>query len=336
MTLAEMVSLVKEKNGSDIHLLTDHYPIARIDNALFPISNDENILTDDIIQSYLDILMSDYHKKIFDEFGDADIAWEIKSTISNQIIRCRVNVFRDSRGISIAIRIIPDHIPTMQDIRLPLSVQGLMKYTHGLIVFTGPTGSGKTTSLASMINHFNETQASHIITIEDPIEYRYKIRQSIISQREVGRDCISFARGLKASLREDPDIILVGELRDRETISTAIMAAETGHLVLTTLHTANVIEAVDRLVQYFPADEQRQILHELAIALRGIIAQRLLLKKGGGRIAAYEILLNTPAIANLIRNNQMFQAYNFMHGQDGMQTMEESVEGLKNMKMLLS
>ncbi len=336
LTLAEMISIIKEKNGSDLHLLTDFFPIGRVENALFPVSNDEitKPLSPDDIDSFLRLFMTDHHKAVFQKYGDVDLAWSVQSTITNETIRCRINVFRDSRGTSIAIRIIPDRIPSMQEINLPLSVQGLLKHSHGLIIFTGPTGSGKTTSLASMINHVNETQASHIITIEDPIEYQYKIRQSIISQREVGRDCSSFARGLKSSLREDPDIILVGELRDKETISTAVMAAETGHLVFATLHTGNVIEAVDRLVQYFPADEQQQILHELAISLRGIIAQRLYLKRGGGRIAAYEILLNTPAIANLIRNNQMFQAHNYMNGQDGMQTMEEAVNGLKNMKML--
>ncbi len=338
LTLAEMVSIIKDKNGSDLHLLTDFYPIGRVENALFPVSNDDNMkpLSPEDIDSFLRLFMTDHHKTIFQKYGDVDIAWSVQSTITNETIRCRINVFRDSRGTSIAIRIIPDRIPSMQDINLPLSVQGLLKYSHGLIIFTGPTGSGKTTSLATMLNHINETQASHIITIEDPIEYQYKIRQSIISQREVGRDCSSFARGLKSSLREDPDIILVGELRDKETISTAVMAAETGHLVFTTLHTGNVIEAVDRLVQYFPADEQQQILHELALSLRGIVAQRLYLKRGGGRIAASEILLNTPAIANLIRNNQMFQAHNYMNGQDGMQTMEEAVNGLKNMKMLVA
>ncbi len=336
-SLSDMILLVKEKNGSDLHLLTGFFPIARINNELIPFSAEDGfqIIDSEVMQSYLDLLMNDYQKKIFEKYGDADLAWSARSE-TKPPARCRINVFRDSRGISIAIRIIPDQIPSMKDIRLPLSVQGLLKFTHGLIIFTGPTGSGKTTSLASMLNHINENQAKHIITIEDPIEYQYKVRQSIISQREVGRDCSSFARGLKASLREDPDIILVGELRDKETISTAIMAAETGHLVFATLHTANVVEAIDRLVQYFPSDEQNQILHELALSLRGIIAQKLLLKRGGGRIAAFEILLNTPAITNLIRSNQMYQAQNYMHGQDGMQTMEEAVNGLKLMNLLIS
>lgn len=337
MNLNELVFLVKSKNGSDLHLLTGFFPIARIDNALTPISEEYGgqIIDSKIMESYMDLLMNDYHKENFERHGDVDIAWSaFGESKPNESVRCRINIFRDSRGVSIAIRIIPDQIPTMDEIRLPMSVQRLVNNTHGLIIFTGATGSGKTTSMASMLNSVNENMTSHIITIEDPIEYQYKIRKSIISQREVGRDCSSFSRGLKASLREDPDIILVGELRDKETISTAIMASETGHLVFSTLHTSNVIEAIDRLVQYFPAEEQKQVLHELAISLRGIIAQRLFLKRGGGRIAAFEILLNTPAIANLIRTNQMFQAYNYMNGQDGMQSLQEAVDGLKLMHLI--
>ena len=336
LTLDEMVSRVKQKNGSDLHLLTGFFPIARVDNALIPFSEVDGaqIIDASTMNDFLTSLLSDYHWKTFNRHGDVDIASTFTDEKTKESVRCRINVFRDARGVSIAVRVIPDKIPSMEDIRLPLPVQGLLKYTHGLIVFTGATGSGKTTSLASMLNYVNENQSSHIITIEDPIEYQYKIRKSIISQREVGRDCSSFFRGLKASLREDPDIILVGELRDRETISTAVMAAETGHLVLTTLHTATVGEAIDRLVQYFPADEQNQILHELALSLRGIVAQRLFLKRGGGRIAAFEILLNAPAIANLIRSNQMFQVYNYMNGNDGMQTMQESVDSLKLMHLI--
>lgn len=249
-------------------------------------------------------------------------------------VRCRINAFKDQNGSSIAVRLISERIPTVQELRLPSSVRKLRSLEHGLIIVCGPTGSGKSTTLASLIETINATQDKHIITIEDPVEYTFHMKQSIISQREVGADCESFASGLRSALRQDPDVILVGEMRDAETISTAIAAAETGHLVFTTLHTATTTEAIDRILRYFPSEAQRHMQGELAACFQAVVAQKLLPKNGGGRVAAFEVLLHTDATENLIRQGQFYQLKDYMSTQQGMIRMEDSLQGLRNMHLI--
>lgn len=203
-----------------------------------------------------------------------------------------------------------------------------------MVIITGPTGSGKTTTLAALLDAINAESPVHIITIEQPIEYQFQMKRAVISQREVGRDCISFLEGLRASLRQDPDVILIGEMRDAETITTALAAAETGHLVFTTLHSANAVEAIDRLVQYFPATRHQEIRNELANSFLAIAAQKLLPSRNGGRVAAFEVLLSTDSTKNVIRSSQGFRVQDYMHRDEGMQTMAESIRGLRNKHLI--
>lgn len=332
-SIEEMLSIVDKNNGSDLHLITNALPTLREDGII------KNLYDDDYKMSFEDSI--NLIKKILnkrqllalEKNGDADTSFACKSIFyPKKQLRARVNVFKDLRGYAFAFRLISKKIPTMQDLLLPKSVKNLTQKEHGLIVVTGPTGSGKSTTIASMLDYINETKNVHIITIEEPVEYYYDMKQAIISQREIGENCISFATGLKAALREDPDIILVGEMRDAQTIEMALAAAETGHLVLTTLHTANVIQSIDRMMQYFSAKQQGQILAQLANSFECIIAQKLLPKNGGGRVAAFEILLRTTATVNLIRNDRAFELKDYMNSKDNMQTMKNAVEDLKRRK----
>lgn len=253
-------------------------------------------------------------------------------------INCRINIYSDLGGINLAIRLLPEKIPTMQELRLPQAIQNFAGLESGLIITSGPTGSGKTSTLAAILNEIATTQQKHIITIEEPIEYRFTSYKSIITQREVGIHTASFADGLREALRQDPDIILVGEMRDAETMLTAMQAAETGHLVFTTLHAGNVIEAIDRFSQYFPAEHNNEIRAQLANCLQGVVAQKLLKAADNStysRVAAFEILLPTDAIKNTIRTGKSFKLKDYMSHADGMMTMEESISGLKNKKLLL-
>ena len=222
----------------------------------------------------------------------------------------------------------------MQELRIPGPLQDIRHRKHGIVIITGPTGSGKTTTLAALLDAINAESPVHIITIEQPIEYQFQMKRAVISQREVGRDCISFLDGLRASLRQDPDVILIGEMRDDETITTGLAAAETGHLVFTTLHSANVVEAIDRLVQYFPATRHQEIRNELANSFLAIAAQKLLPSRNGGRVAAFEVLLSTDSTKNVIRSSQGFRVQDYMHRDEGMQTMAESIRGLRNKHLI--
>ncbi|MEC5270752.1 type IV pilus twitching motility protein PilT [Caldifermentibacillus hisashii] len=313
-----------EEQASDLHIIVNSPPVLRIDGELrpaggYPLSqvDTENMARDLIPESLWEI---------FVEQGEVDFNYELEGKS-----RFRLNAYHQRNSISIAIRTIPATIPTIADLNLPKILESLMDKPQGLILVTGPTGSGKSTTLAAMINYINRNFAKHIITLEDPIEYVHQHIKSIINQREVGTDTKSFANGLRASLRQDPDIILVGEMRDLETISTAITAAETGHLVLATLHTSSAAQTIDRIIDVFPPHQQRQIRLQVSNVLQGIISQRLFpVREGGGRVAATEILINTPSVANLIRNEKIHQIQNVLQTSraQGMHTLEMSIQSL--------
>ena len=337
ISIDTMLTAVADAGGSDLHICTGFVPVYRKDGKLYNLSQllSVGICTDADMQDYIWQMV---HREIARrEDAREDIDASYTSAVLNQkgnFVRCRMNAFHDRNGYSIALRLIPEGIPKMTDLRLPLSVRQLTQKEHGLVIVCGPTGSGKTTTLASMLECINESQDKHIITIEDPVEYLFQMKTALISQREVQTDCESFASGPRSALRQDPDVILVGEMRDAETISTAIAAAETGHLVFTTLHTASTTDAIDRILRYFPAEAQRHMQSELAACFQGVIAQKLLPRAGGGRVAAFEVLLHTDATENLIRQGQFFQLKDYMTQNHGMIRMDDSVRGLKNLHLI--
>lgn len=313
--------------ASDIHLIADNYPIIRINGELRNSVNTINgIFTS---EHYISLLTKNNNPKgNLYTTGDADFSYHCYLK-NGTVLSTRVNIFKSANGLEGAVRIMPGAIPSMDILGLPTIIKELTAKPNGLILFTAPTGNGKTTSIASIIENINKTAAKRIITIEDPVEYVYTQQKSLISQRNIGDDTVSFAQGLKSALREDPDIIMVGEMRDKETISTALAAAETGHLVFSTLHSGNVVQAIDRLTQYFTANEQNQILNELANSFLAIIAQKLLPRKDNNdRVAAFEVLLNTQATNNLIRSGKAYTLEGYMNSNQGMQTMQEAINSL--------
>lgn len=320
--LKELLTLAFRKNASDIHITVGSVPIFRIDGRLVPHKGDKLSPTD-TKRLARSIVTDDMWSKFIRE-RELDLSHGIDG-----VSRFRVNMFYQRNNISIAFRVIPTAIPKLDDLELPSVLKSIATKPHGLVLVTGPTGSGKSTTLASMIDYMNENLNKHIITLEDPIEYLHKHQQSIIDQREVGFDTMSFQNGLRACLRQDPDVILVGEMRDLDTIQTAITAAETGHLVLGTLHTQSASSTMDRIIDVFPSHQKDQIRILLSNVLEAIISQRLFPKaQESGRIAATEILINTPAVKNLIRNEKMHQINNTIQTSKdlGMHTMEMDIK----------
>ena len=311
-----------KSGASDLHLVGGDKPVLRIDGNLKNIE-DEPIFSEELEKAIYTLLDSD-RKKAFEENLELDFGLTIKDT------RFRINLHRQNSTIGLAARVIPKIIPTPQDLRFESQLLQATNLMDGLILIVGPTGHGKSTTLASMINEINKNRKAHIITIEDPIEFIFKDDKSLIEQREVGTDTKSFAEALKHVLRQDPNVILVGEMRDLETISIVLTAAETGHLVLSTLHAATAAEAIERIVDVFDGAQQKQILIQLASVLRVIITQQLLPTIEGGRVAAREILINNPAISNMIKESNMSQIYSAIQtgGENGMQSMENSVKEL--------
>jgi twitching motility protein PilT len=320
----DLLRMVVEKGGSDLHLCVGVPPIIRIDGQLTPTPFDR-VTPQDSQRLVYDIL-TDEHIQRFERDMELDMSYSLA-----KVSRFRVNVFRDKGTIAAAFRVIPTRIPTLEELGLPRVLNDIARKKRGLVLVTGPTGSGKSTTLAAMINQINQERSEHIITVEDPIEYLHQHGRSIINQRELGMDTRAFQNALKSSLREDPDVILVGEMRDLETISLAVTAAETGHLVFATLHTNNAAQTVDRVVDVFPPGQQEQIRFQLSNNLEAVLCQQLIPKAGGpGRICAMEIMICTPAIRNLIREAKAHQITSSIQtsASVGMQTMDQCLRDL--------
>ena len=300
--MEDLFHSMSEAGASDLHLSVGMPPMIRKDGRMQKLECSEDVLSGDLMNELLHSIMPERNKEEFAERHDSDFAYEIPG-----LARFRSNIFMDRKGIGAVFRIIPSKMTTAEQLGLSKAIMGLCELSKGLVVVTGPTGSGKSTTLCAMVNHINSTREEHIITIEDPVEFVHENIKCLVNQREVHNHTMSFKDALRAALREDPDIVLVGEMRDLETISIAIETAETGHLVFGTLHTTTAISTVDRIIDQFPADRQQQVRVMLSESLKGVVAQTLLPKIGGGRVAALEVLIVTPAISNLIREGKTFQ-----------------------------
>lgn len=324
--LNEFLQLAITKKASDLHLIPGLPPVLRINGQLKRSSTEP--LSADLIDDLVYNLLSYDQRDRFDHEQDLDISYSIEK------YRFRINIHRERGHIALACRVIPNVIPTMERVDLPPVVYDLSRRTHGLILVTGPAGSGKSTTVAAMLDLINKERAAHIITLEDPIEFIFPSNKSVVEQRELGADMPSFATGLKHVLRQDPDVVMVGEMRDLETVSTTLTLAETGHLVLATLHTFNAAQTIDRIIDMFPPHQQNQVRMQLSISLRGIIAQQLIPHINKGLIATREILLNNPAIANLIRENKVSQIKTVIQTglKDGMQTFTQDIKRLRKEK----
>lgn len=320
----DLLRMVVERGASDLHLAVGIPPVLRIDGKLYPTSF--NLLTGQESQRLVYDILTDEQIQRFESALELDFSYSL-----GKVSRFRVNCYKDKNTVATAFRVIPAKIPTIRELGLPILLEELTRKPRGLILVTGPTGSGKSTTLAAMINQINMESSRHIITIEDPIEYLHQHRMSIINQREVGLDTKTFNNALRAALREDPDVILVGEMRDLETISTAITCAETGHLVLATLHTNNAPQTIDRVVDVFPPGQQEQIRFMLSNNLEAVLCQQLLPRAGvPGRVCAMEVMIATSAIRNLIRESKAHQITSSMQtsAAQGMQTMDQALKDL--------
>ena len=321
----EIIKQAVAQNTSDIHLTAGSVPVYRINGAL---QKQE-------LPPVTEAALWQFTK----EHGCADLkenTSEFDFACDFKICRLRVNIYRHSGKTAAAIRLIKNEVPALKSLNVPPAVEDFAGLRSGLVLVTGPTGSGKSTTLAALVEQINQNRAVHIITLEDPVEYKFTEAQALIHQREIGRDIGSFAAGLRAALREDPDVIMVGELRDAETIAIAVTAAETGHLVLATLHTRDAVSALARMVDVFPADKQQQIRMQLADTLQGVIAQQLVPDNNGRRTAAFEVLTVPPAVRSLIRANKAYQLASYLQGgrQQGMQCMDYALADLARRRVI--
>lgn len=324
MDLTQLLAFAMQNKASDLHLSPTNLPIIRVHGKLRRVKADRELASDDI-RSMLYSVMTETQRAEFEQNMELDFAISF-----GEKARFRVNAFTTRNGAAAVFRTIPSEVPTIADLDLPAVMKRFAELERGIVLVTGATGSGKSTTLASLINHINTTTDKHIITIEDPVEFFHHSKKSLINHREIGRDTVSFARALKSALREDPDVILVGEMRDYETMSLALTAAETGHLVLATLHASTAAKAVDRIIDVFPTGDKPMARTMLAGSLQGVVAQTLLPRVEGGRVGAFEVLVGTNAIRNLIRENQVPQIYSMIQtgSRYGMITMEDYVQDL--------
>ncbi len=318
MDILELLAFAVKHEASDLHLSAGVRPMIRVDGDMRRIGVDP--LDGRTVQTMLYDIMGDVNRKNYEEFLETDFSFALPG-----VARFRVNVFNQNRGPAAVFRAIPDRVLTLEELGAPAVFRSISNKPKGLVLATGPTGSGKSTTLAAMLDHINETRNCHILSIEDPIEFVHTSKKSLINQRELGEHTLSFANSLRSALREDPDVILVGEMRDIETISLALTAAETGHLVLATLHTSSAAKTIDRIIDVFPAGEKEMVRSMLAESLEAVVAQTLMKRPQGGRTAAWEIMLGTPAIRNLIRENKIPQMFSVLQTSQaqGMQTMDQ-------------
>jgi twitching motility protein PilT len=321
--IAQLLAFSVKNNASDLHLSAGVPPMIRVDGDVKRINMPA--LTHKEVHSMIYDIMNDKQRKDYEEFFETDFSFEIP-----KLARFRVNAFNQARGAGAVFRTIPSEILSLDDLGAPKIFKDIAMYPRGICLVTGPTGSGKSTTLAAMVDYINDHKPDHILTIEDPIEFVHESKRSLINQREVHRDTMGFAEALRSALREDPDVILVGEMRDLETIRLALTAAETGHLVFGTLHTSSAAKTIDRVVDVFPAAEKEMVRSMLSESLRAVISQTLLKRIGGGRIAAHEIMIGTPAIRNLIREGKIAQMYSAIQtGQAaGMHTLDQNLQEL--------
>ncbi|MGA7981410.1 MAG: type IV pilus twitching motility protein PilT [Chromatiaceae bacterium] len=323
MDIAELLAFSVKNNASDLHLSAGLPPMIRVDGDMRRINVPP--LEHRTVHSLAYDIMNDKQRKDYEEFLEVDFSFEIPG-----VARFRVNAFNQKRGAAAVFRTIPSKVLTLEDLSAPPIFKDIVNVPRGLVLVTGPTGSGKSTTLAAMIDFLNEREYGHILTIEDPIEFVHTSKKCLINQREVHKDTLGFSEALRSALREDPDIILVGEMRDLETIRLALTAAETGHLVFGTLHTSSAAKTIDRIIDVFPGAEKTMVRSMLSESLRSVIAQTLMKKIGGGRIASHEIMIATPAIRNLIREDKVAQMYSAIQtGQAyGMQTLDQNLQDL--------
>ena len=323
MDIAQLLTFAVKQGASDLHLSAGVEPMIRVDGDMKRINLPA--LSHKQVHAMLYDIMNDKQRKAWDEFLETDFSFEIPG-----LARFRVNAYTQSRGAGGVFRTIPSKILSLEDLNCPPIFKEIAETPRGLVLVTGPTGSGKSTTLAAIINHINENDYGHILTVEDPIEFVHPSKKCLINQREVHRDTLGFNEALRSALREDPDVILVGEMRDLETIRLALTAAETGHLVFGTLHTTSAAKTIDRVVDVFPAAEKDMVRAMLSTGLRAVIAQTLLKKATGGRVAAHEILIGTPAVRSLIKENKVAQMYSAIQtgARDGMQTLDQCLKDL--------
>ena len=323
MDIAELLAFSVKNNASDLHISAGLPPMIRVDGDIRRI----NVPTLDhkAVHGLIYDIMNDKQRKDFEEYLETDFSFEIPN-----LARFRVNAFNHNRGAGGVFRTIPSKILSLEELGAPASFKDISDQPRGIVLVTGPTGSGKSTTLAAMVDHLNNEKSEHILTVEDPIEFVHESKKCLVNQREVHRDTLGFNEALRSALREDPDIILVGEMRDLETIRLALTAAETGHLVFGTLHTSSAAKTIDRIIDVFPAAEKTMVRSMLSESLRAVISQTLIKKVGGGRIAAHEIMIGTAAIRNLIREDKIAQMYSAIQtGQSfGMQTLDQNLQEL--------
>ena len=325
MDITELLAFSAKQGASDLHLSAGLPPMIRVDGDVRRINLPA--LGNKTVHSLVYDILNDKQRKDFEEFLETDFSFEVPG-----VARFRVNAFNHNRGAGAVFRTIPSKVLTMDQLGMGQVFKDLAKIPRGIVLVTGPTGSGKSTTLAAMIDYINESKYDHILTVEDPIEFVHESKKSLVNQREVHRDTLGFNEALRSALREDPDVILVGEMRDLETIRLALTAAETGHIVFGTLHTSSAAKTIDRIVDVFPAEEKSMVRSMLSESLQGVISQTLLKKNGGGRVAAHEIMVGTPAIRNLIREDKIAQMYSAIQTGSayGMQTMDQCLQNLLN------
>ena len=321
MDIAELLAFSVKNNASDLHLSAGLPPMLRVDGDMRRINVPP--LEHRMVHALVYDIMNDKQRKDFEEFFETDFSFEIPG-----VARFRVNAFNQNRGAAGVFRTIPSKVLSLDELKCPPIFKDIVSVPRGLVLVTGPTGSGKSTTLAAMMDYLNDREYAHVLTIEDPIEFVHTSKKCLVNQREVHRDTLGFTEALRSALREDPDIILVGEMRDLETIRLALTAAETGHLVFATLHTTSAAKTIDRIVDVFPAAEKDMVRSMLSESLRSVVSQTLLKKVGGGRVAAHEIMIGTPAIRNLIREAKIAQMYSAIQtGQaHGMQTLDQNLK----------